>query len=214
MMELRVNGVTLSISNWAEKTGILAQLIRWRIRAGWTPEQCIGLKERPKLGPVPIMIRANGNLLSIRDWSAITGIGHRTIYQRYVCSRWPAEEALGFKKRITPHRTGPIKRERRLFEFAGLSVVTKTVEVIDSEEIGRQAKAVRKAAGLSRDQAASDLEWNPYTLFRLERGEQEWDQKTLEHFNKVAKGWVANGNNDRTAAVNDRQSGAGTVDVQ
>lgn len=190
MMHLTVNGLTLSISNWQARTGIDDRLIRWRIRAGWTPEQCVGFEKRPRRGPSPIKIKAKGNLLSIRDWSAITGIGHRTIYQRYVCNRWPAEEALGFKKRVTPQRTGPIKRKKQLVEFNGLTIVTKTIEVIDSEEIGRLAKTVRKTAGLSRDEAAITLDWNPYTLYRLERGEQSWTQDVLDHFNEVAKGWV------------------------
>jgi transcriptional regulator with XRE-family HTH domain len=69
--------------------------------------------------------------------------------------------------------------------------VTKTIEVLDSQEIGRQALAVRKAAGLSRDQAAQSLGLKPNALYRLERGEQPWKPEVLERFNEVAKGWVA-----------------------
>jgi transcriptional regulator with XRE-family HTH domain len=76
-------------------------------------------------------------------------------------------------------------------EFQGLAPVTKTIEVLDSEEIGRQALAVRKAAGLSRDQAAQSLGLRPNALYRLERGEQPWRPEVLERFNEVAKGWVA-----------------------
>jgi transcriptional regulator with XRE-family HTH domain len=78
----------------------------------------------------------------------------------------------------------------KLTEFQGLAPVTKTIEVLDSEEIGRQAIAVRKAAGLSRDQAAKDLGLKPNALYRLERGEQAWRPEVLDHFNEVAKGWV------------------------
>lgn len=191
-MELTINGLTLTISNWQDRTGIDHRLIRWRIRQGWTPEQCVGMEERPPADRGKIMIRANGNLLSIRDWSAITGIGHVTIYDRYVNSKWPAEEALGFKERVTRRPTGPFKRKGRLKEFQGLAAVVKTVEVLDSKEIGRQAFEVRKAAGLSRDQAAKSLGIRPNTLYRLERGEQPWKREVLDRFNEVAKGWVTN----------------------
>jgi hypothetical protein len=190
-MELTVDGLTLSISNWQDRCGIDHRLIRWRIRQGWTPEQCVGYEDRPPVDRYIVRIKARGNVLSIRDWSAITGIAHRTIYDRFVNNKWPALEALGFKERVTRRATGPFKRVSKLTEFQGLAPVTKTIEVLDSEEIGRQALAVRKAAGLSRDQAAQSLGVRPYVLYRLERGEQAWRPEVLEHFNEVAKGWVA-----------------------
>jgi hypothetical protein len=190
-MELTVDGLTLSISNWQDRCGIDHRLIRWRIRQGWTPEQCVGLEDRPAVDRYIVKIKARGNVLSIRDWAAITGIAHHTIYDRFVNNKWPALEALGFKPRVTRRAIGPFKRVSKLTEFQGLAPVTKTIEVLDSEEIGRQALAVRKAAGLSRDQAAQLLGVRPYVLYRLERGEQSWKPEVLEHFNEVAKGWVA-----------------------
>jgi hypothetical protein len=190
-MELTVDGLTLSISNWQDRCGIDHRLIRWRIRQGWTPEQCVGLEERPAVDRYIVKIKAHGNVLSIRDWAAITGIAHHTIYDRFVNNKWPALEALGFKERVTRRATGPFKRVSKLTEFQGLAPVTKTIEVLDSEEIGRQAIAVRKAAGLSRDQAAQSLGLKPNALYRLERGEQPWKPEVLERFNEVAKGWVA-----------------------
>ena len=190
-MELTVDGLTLTISNWQDRCGIDHRLIRWRIRAGWTPEQCIGYEDRPPVDRYIVKIKARGNVLSIRDWSAITGIAHHTIYDRFVNNKWPAMEALGFEPRVTRRAIGPFKRASKLTEFHGLAAVTKTVEVLDSEEIGRQALAVRKAAGLSRDQACQSLGLRPYALYRLERGEQAWNPEVLERFNEVAKGWVA-----------------------
>ena len=190
-MELTVDGLTLSISNWQDRCGIDHRLIRWRIRQGWTPEQCVGLEDRPPVDRYIVKIKARGNFLSIRDWAAITGIAHHTIYDRFVNNKWPALEALGFKERVTRRATGPFKRVSKLTEFQGLAPMTKTIEVLDSEEIGRQALAVRKAAGLSRDQAAQSLGLKPNALYRLERGEQSWKPEVLEHFNEVAKGWVA-----------------------
>ena len=190
-MELTVDGLTLSISNWQDRCGIDHRLIRWRIRAGWTPEQCVGYEDRPQVDRYIVKIKARGNVLSIRDWSAITGIAHHTIYDRYVNNKWPALEALGFKPRVTRRAIGPFKRASKLTEFHGLAAVMKTTEVLDSKEIGRQAMAVRKAAGLSRDQAAQSLGLKPNALYRLERGEQPWKPEVLERFNEVAKGWVA-----------------------
>ena len=190
-MELTVNGLTLSLSNWQDRTGIPHRVIRWRISLGWTPEQCVGFEDRPPVDRYIVRIRAKGNVLSIRDWSAITGISHQAIYDRFINNKWTALEALGFTPRVTRRATGPFKRVSKLTEFQGLSPVTKTVEVLDSEEIGRQALAVRKAAGLSRDQAAQSLGLKPNALYRLERGEQPWKPEVLERFNEVAKGWVA-----------------------
>jgi hypothetical protein len=190
-MELTVDGLTLTISNWQDRCGIDHRLIRWRIRQGWSPEQCIGYEDRPPVDRYIVRIKARGNVLSIRDWSAITGIAHHTIYDRYVNNKWPALEALGFKPRVTRRAIGPFRRASKLTEFHGLAAVMKTVEVLDSEEIGRQAMAVRKAAGLSRDQACQSLGLRPYALYRLERGEQPWKPEVLERFNAVAKGWVA-----------------------
>ena len=190
-MELTVDGLTLTISNWQDRCGIDHRLIRWRIRQGWSPEQCIGYEDRPPVDRYIVRIKARGNVLSIRDWSAITGIAHHTIYDRYVNNKWPALEALGFKPRVTRRAIGPFRRASKLTEFHGLAAVMKTVEVLDSEEIGRQAMAVRKAAGLSRDQACQSLGLRPYALNRLERGEQPWKPEVLERFNAVAKGWVA-----------------------
>ena len=190
-MQLTADGLTMLISNWQDRCGIDNRLIRWRIRQGWTPEQCVGIEERPQVDRYIVKIKARGNVLSIRDWAAITGIAHQTIYDRFVNNKWPALEALGFTPRVTRRAIGPFKRASKLTEFQGLSPVTKTVEVLDSEEIGRQALAVRKAAGLSRDQAAQSLGLKPNALYRLERGEQPWKPEVLERFNEVAKGWVA-----------------------
>ena len=46
-MELTVDGLTLSLSNWQDRTGIPHRVIRWRISLGWTPEQCVGREDRP-----------------------------------------------------------------------------------------------------------------------------------------------------------------------
>jgi len=191
-MELTVDGLTLTISNWQDRCGLDHRLIRWRIRAGWTPEQCIGLEGRPPVDRYVVRIKARGNVLSIRDWAAITGIAHHTIYDRFVNNKWPAEEALGFVPRVTRRPIGAFQRVSKLTEFQGLAAVTKTVEVLDSKAIGKQAMAVRKTAGLSRDQAANSLGLRPNTLYRLERGEQPWKPCVLERFNEVAKGWVVN----------------------
>ena len=190
-MQLTADGLTMLISNWQDRCGIDNRLIRWRIRQGWTPEQCVGIEERPQVDRYIVKIKARGNVLSIRDWAAITGIAHHTIYDRYVNNKWPALEALGFTPRVTRRAIGPFKRASKLTEFHGLASVMKTVEVLDSEEIGRQAMAVRKAAGLSRDQACQSLGLKPNALYRLERGEQPWEPEVLERFNEVAKGWVA-----------------------
>ena len=46
-MQLTVDGLTLSYSSWEEKTGIVANTIRWRARNGWTPRQAVGYDPPP-----------------------------------------------------------------------------------------------------------------------------------------------------------------------
>ena len=51
MMTATVDGLTLSFSNWAERTGIDADLMRWRKRNGWTDRQIVGVDPRPPQQP-------------------------------------------------------------------------------------------------------------------------------------------------------------------
>lgn len=188
MITLTVDGLELSLSNWSERTGRPRQRIRYGMLAGWTPRQCVGFDDPPRQDRKEIKIPAKGNLLTIRDWSAITGISRSTIYNRYVTDKWSAEEALGFKKR--PIQKPKHRGKNRLIEFQPVSIPMKTIQVIDSKELGRQLKEVRRAAGLSRERAAQALGITKSRLLRIELGNRKCDAKLLKRFNEVAKGWV------------------------
>lgn len=41
------NGVTATLAEWSEKTGIEADTLSWRILRGWTPEEALTLSESP-----------------------------------------------------------------------------------------------------------------------------------------------------------------------
>lgn len=45
------NGVSMTITQWSEKSGIGVQLISYRLKAGWSPEVAVTAPARSNLGP-------------------------------------------------------------------------------------------------------------------------------------------------------------------
>lgn len=164
-----------------------------------------------------ISLEIDGKELTITNWSKITKVNRKTIYCRHVAG-WTPRQCVGFDP--PPYRCwrrgklGPKPRKNNLTEFSPIQLATVNVVAVDNVATGQAVKEIRKRAGLSMEQAADLLGWGHGRMWKLEKGEIQWKQKHIDHFNTVAKGWVQNGNDDRTTAVNDRTSGTGTVDVQ
>jgi len=129
--------------------------------------------------------------LSVSNWSKITGIRKKTLHDR-IRANWSPEQIIGREQR--PCRTdhiGPRPRTNTLTEPVELKEVVRVVEVIDHILTGRAAREIRTQAGLSIDQAAESLGWTMSSLWEMEMGRTKWRQKRIDHFNEVAKGWVA-----------------------
>lgn len=108
------NGETLTIRQWAEKTGLSYSLVYNRISRGWPVSDAVTLtkaaarernrirrafnapnihKAPPKRGLAPILYEYNGESLSLSEWSRRTGIKKVTLYKR-IREGWPIAQAL------------------------------------------------------------------------------------------------------------------------
>ncbi len=81
------NGVTKTVAEWGDITGIAAPLIGDRIRTGWSIEKALtkkGLKQ----------YAFNGKSMSLADWSRELGIDHRKLWDRVEKEKWTIERAF------------------------------------------------------------------------------------------------------------------------
>ena len=97
---LTMNGETLTVSEWARKTGVSIEAIYRRIRHGWSDERCIVGPSRKSGGGKPgsgrrpgIFLTMDGETLSVKEWSANTGLTIDTIYGR-IRKGWSTRDVL------------------------------------------------------------------------------------------------------------------------
>lgn len=102
------------------------------------------------------------------------------------------EQALGFVPR--QRKTKP--RTNQLMNFVGLTVVTKTIELIDRKAMGKQAREIRSKAGKTLREAAQEMGTTISGMDHLETGRRNWTTELIDRFNRVAAGWVVS--NDQT----------------
>ncbi len=135
----------------------------------------------------------------LTNWAKIKGISREALYFR-MKSGWTPEQVIGEeprpKREAKPRRTvrnpqGPRPRENKLIEPVRLRAKLKAVVITDHKATGKAAKEIRKLAGLSQDDAVKSLGWSLAKISEMERGQTKWTQKHIDHFNEVAKGWVA-----------------------
>ncbi len=88
---LTLNGESMCVSAWSEKTGIPISVLVHRFQRGWTVERALTqpAKKMPK-----IFLEYNGKRQCMRQWSKELGINYSTIHQRYMTYGWSAERAL------------------------------------------------------------------------------------------------------------------------
>lgn len=93
-------GETLLLVEWAEKTGLDANLIRFRLNKGWLPGEALGIEPhvdgRSRFRPRGRRISYKGETMTIAEWSRRTGtkandIGNRLRYG------WTVGQALGLE---------------------------------------------------------------------------------------------------------------------
>ena len=89
-----IGGERLTIREWAERTGIPANIIHVRLSRGWTLERAVGTPARKRRGPDLEEITVGGETLTVHEWAERTGIPVATISNRLNCS-WTPERAVG-----------------------------------------------------------------------------------------------------------------------
>lgn len=85
---MTVLGVTRTLAEWADLSGIGFTTLRQRLDSGWAPERVVG--EAVRTGRV---ITLHGETLTLREWADRLGIRKGLIQQR-LQRGWTAERAL------------------------------------------------------------------------------------------------------------------------
>lgn len=140
-----------------------------------------------------IQLEHNGKRLYIANWARILNIQPDTIRARRKAG-WSDAACLGFEPPPRIAHRGHMVRSAMLCDKRSteppepLQVVTKTIEVIDCETVGKNAKRIRRKLGVTQEQAAKDLGYPDYP--KCERGERKWTEELIDRFNRVAAGWV------------------------
>lgn len=84
-----LNGVTRTIAEWAEVTGIPATRIWARLRAGHTPERVLSAEDHRR----PVMLTLDGETHTLHEWATLRRIKAGTIHARLKLG-WPIERVL------------------------------------------------------------------------------------------------------------------------
>lgn len=87
------DGRSLTISEWAEVTGLTqAQIYDRIVRRGWSAERALTTEVGNRL-------EYNGKSLTISEWAEVTGLTRGLIYERIYRYGWSVERALTEKVR-------------------------------------------------------------------------------------------------------------------
>lgn len=187
--QLTYQGLTLTLSSWAEKRRMSAGKLKERVRAGWTPAEALGFEQRQRSHESYDYLRRrltyDGRTQFLGEWAKERKLNPNRIVMR-LAHGWPLDQALGF----VPRKPERKPRTNQLKEFAGLRVVIKTIEMIDRKAMGKQAREIRKKAGKTLRQAAADMGTTISGIDHLEIGRRNWTPELIEKFNRVAAGWV------------------------
>lgn len=90
-------GITLTIAQWSERTGLPASVIQTRISRGWTAEESLTIpaSKTHKISHIRGggLITVNGESLPLSQWSRRSGLSISTIHNR-IRRGWPHAEAV------------------------------------------------------------------------------------------------------------------------
>jgi hypothetical protein len=90
---LTFRGIIRAMADWSEVVGIPSQVIGDRLRLGWSVEraltQALCRRDAPR-----VFLTYRGELRSMKEWAAITGIRYGTIAMRLRLG-WSIDRALG-----------------------------------------------------------------------------------------------------------------------
>ena len=184
LRQITYNRLTLSLSCWAEKTGLHTERIRNRLDAGWPPGQALGYEDRIKPPQPKRHVRTSsakryehdGKSLTIKEWAEELGLPVQTLYARKA-------RGLPIDMIFTTNRAacmGPLTNTPQTL---------KPIEVtkLDDRAIGRAAKQIRRSVGMTQRAAEELLNRKRWTLW--EQGRCEWSLELIERFNAIIKQW-------------------------
>jgi len=92
--ELTFRGKTLPLSEWARELGVSGEVIRWRLKRGWTVAEALGTPRRKAR-----VLTYKGESLSIEAWAEKLGVSTTAIQKRLKQS-WSVAKVIG-----TPFKT-------------------------------------------------------------------------------------------------------------
>jgi len=126
---------------------------------------------------------------SLTNWCKIQRVNKRTAIGRMMrgCTPEQAFEIVPMPPRSCQKR-GRGKRKNCLEAFNGLQVIRK--QVVDSVETGKNARAIRKMAGKTLDEAGQAMGMSRRVIHLLESGEMRWRPERIEAFNQAAAAWA------------------------
>jgi hypothetical protein len=88
-------GVTMSVSEWADRYGIYHRTVIGRLNRGWSPERAVSIKARTKTPRQNLtsMLTARGQTKHIEQWAKDLGVGRSCIEYR-ISLGWSVEDAV------------------------------------------------------------------------------------------------------------------------
>lgn len=138
-----------------------------------------------------IELTHNGKRLTIGNWAKIRRIKPDTIrarkkrgYSDAVCLGYELPPRVNT---LIPH-DATLAKKRSSNPPETLTVQMTVIEIIDSVAVGRNAKRIRRAAGVTQANAGKQMNVGEYD--KLERGERKWTEALIDRFNAVAAGWA------------------------
>lgn len=93
---MTINGETLSVKEWSERTGVSYHTMCTRLNRGWSDQEVyLGVREKkePRYRPDTVMATIRGETRRIKDWCKILGINYKLVMGRRY-KGWSDEDAL------------------------------------------------------------------------------------------------------------------------
>ncbi|RCW27806.1 hypothetical protein DFR48_102292 [Ciceribacter lividus] len=103
-----LNGVSKTIAEWSEQSGIPTTIIRNRLTNGWTLNDALNRKVEPKRG---VTYTVNGETRTLPEWAKALGVPTSTLTARLGSGRTPEEAFTRDFKRM-PRSVPPVGRRK------------------------------------------------------------------------------------------------------
>ncbi len=92
---IEYNGVTKTLAQWSEETGIGYSTIINRIKHGWTTGEALGFKEKSwDRSHKRVLFEYNGQKKYLTEWAEEFGLNRSTLAQRIYVMGWDIQKAL------------------------------------------------------------------------------------------------------------------------